>query len=76
MAFESGVVPEDWRSTVIAPLYKGRGERNECKSIEIYVVRRVTGGFREGRGCVDHIFTLKQIGEKARDKKVECMWPS
>ena len=23
MAFESGVVPEDWRSTVIIPLYKG-----------------------------------------------------
>ena len=40
-------------------------------------VRRVTrgltdnekGGFRAGRGCVDHIFTLKQIGEKAREKK-------
>ena len=27
------------------------------------------GGFREGRGCVDQIFTLKQIGEKAREKK-------
>ena len=24
---------------------------------------------RAGRGCVDHIFTLKQVGEKARDKK-------
>ena len=23
------------------------------------------GGFREGRGCVDQIFKLKQIGEKA-----------
>ena len=46
---------------------------------EIFVdrVRRVTGGltddeqgvFRAGRGCVDQIFTLKQIGEKAREKK-------
>ena len=27
------------------------------------------GGFREGRGCVDQIFILKQIGEKAREKK-------
>ena len=25
------------------------------------------GGFREGRGCVDQMFTLKQIGEKARE---------
>ena len=29
-------------------------------------------GFRAGRGCVDQIFTLKQIGEKAweRERKV------
>ena len=26
----SGVVPEDWRSTVIVPLYRGKGERMEC----------------------------------------------
>ena len=26
-------------------------------------------GFRTGGGCVDQIFTLKQIGEKAREKK-------
>ena len=32
MAFESGVVPEDWRSAVIVLLYKGKGERSECKS--------------------------------------------
>ena len=28
------------------------------------------GGFRAGRGCVDQIFTLKQIGGKAREKKM------
>ena len=27
------------------------------------------GGFRAGRGCVDQIFALKQIGEKSREKK-------
>ena len=27
------------------------------------------GGFREGSGCVNHIFTLKQVGEKARENK-------
>ena len=32
MAFESGVEPEDWRSVVIVPLYKGTEERNECKN--------------------------------------------
>ena len=29
MAFEGGVVPEDWRSPVIVPLYKGKSERTE-----------------------------------------------
>ena len=32
MAFERGVVPEDWRSAVIVPLYKGKGERIERKN--------------------------------------------
>ena len=32
MAFESGVVPEEWRSAVIVPLYKGKGERMECRN--------------------------------------------
>ena len=32
MAFESVVVPEEWSSDVIVPLYKGQGRRNECKS--------------------------------------------
>ena len=27
------------------------------------------GGFTAGRGCIDQIFTLKQIGEKVREKK-------
>ena len=27
------------------------------------------GGFRSGMGCVNLIFTLKQIGEKPREKK-------
>ena len=31
------------------------------------------GGFRAGRGGIDQIFTLKQIGEKAQEK-MQCMW--
>ena len=29
MAFENGFGPENWRSAVIDPLYKGKGGRNE-----------------------------------------------
>ena len=31
-AFDGGFVPEDWRSAVIVPLEKGKGERTECKN--------------------------------------------
>ena len=30
MAFESGGGLEDWRSAVIIPLYKDKGEKTEC----------------------------------------------
>ena len=48
-----------------------------CAGIFVDRVRRVTGGlidddqgcFRAGMGCVDQIFTLKQIGEKTRERK-------
>ena len=32
MTIESCVAPEDWRSAVIVPLYKGRRERTESKN--------------------------------------------
>ena len=32
MAFESDVVPEGWRSTMIISSYKGKGERTECRN--------------------------------------------
>ena len=59
--------------SVVGKIYTG---------IQIERIRRVTGGliedeqggFRARNECVDKIFTLKQIGEKAREKNVECMW--
>ena len=42
MAFESGVVPEDWRSAVIVLLNKGKGERSECKNYRSISLLSVT----------------------------------
>ena len=91
-AFEEGVVPMDWRRAVIVPLYKGKGEKGNCRNYrgisllsvvgKVYAgilvdrVRRVTEdmigeeqcAFRSGRGCVDQIFTLKQMSEKMKEK--------
>ena len=43
IAFESRVSPEDWKSTVIVPLCKGKGERTECKNYRGISLLSVTG---------------------------------
>ena len=49
-------------------MYEGEGKRTECGNDSVVGAGRlVTEGLRAGRGCVDEIFTLKQIGEKARE---------
>ena len=32
MSFDNSVVPEDWRSAMIVPIYKGKGEALACKA--------------------------------------------
>ena len=43
MAFESGVVLEDWKSVVIVPLCNGKGERTECKNYSGIILLNVVG---------------------------------
>ena len=43
MAFESSVVPVDWRSAMIVPLYKDKGERTECKNYRAISLVTVVG---------------------------------
>ena len=63
MAFENGVVPEDWRSAVIVLLYKSKGERTEGKNYRgislSSVVKKIYAGIivdrvrRVTRGLID-----------------------
>ena len=54
MTFESGVVPEDWRSAVFVPLYKGKGERTEYNNYKgitlLSVVGKIYAGILVDRG--------------------------
>ena len=43
MAFETGGMPEDWRSAVIVPLYKGKGDGTECKNYKGISLLSVVG---------------------------------
>ena len=65
MAFERGIVPEDWRSAVIFPLVVV----NRVCRVTWALIHDEQVGFRAGRGSVDQTFTLKQTGEKALEKK-------
>ena len=48
MAFESGGVSEDWRSAMIVPLYKSKGERNEIKNNRSISLLSVVGKLYAG----------------------------
>ena len=61
LAFESSVSPEDWRSNIIVPLSKGKGETTECKNYRgisfLSVVRKIYAGILVGKvrrvtGCL------------------------
>ena len=54
LAFDSGVVPEERRSAVTVPLYKGKGERMECTncrgiSLLLIVVGKIYASILLGR---------------------------
>ena len=48
MAFENGVVPEDWKFDVFVPLYKGKGERTECKNYRYISLLSMVGKIYAG----------------------------
>ena len=59
--------------SVVGKIYAGILVDRVCRVTE-GLIDDEQGGFREGKGCVDQILTLKQIGEKAQEKKLNCMW--
>ena len=48
MAFEISVVPEDWRSAAIVPLYKSKGERTKYINYRSISLLRVVGKIYAG----------------------------
>ena len=71
MAFESGVVSEDWRSAVIVPLYKGKGERMKCSNYRgislLSVVGKIYGGILidRARKVTEGLIEVEQSGFRA-----------
>ena len=76
MAFES-VVPEDWSSAVIIPLYKSKGERTECSNYRgislLRVVVKIYAGIIVDRVCkvTDGLIDDEQGGFRAGRRYVD-----
>ena len=68
MDFESGVVPEYWRSAGIVPLYKGKGERTECYNYRGISILSVVGKIIAGI-LVDRV---RRVTEGLIDDEQEC----
>jgi len=84
-------VKEDWKSSVILPIYKGKGDPMECGSYKgikllehaMKVVKRIFEhrirqqivddmqfGFMKGKESKDAIFTVRQMQENFKGKKL------
>lgn len=68
VCFESGIVPVDWVSACIVPLYKGKGDKYECTSYRgislLSVVGKVYGRIliKRVRGCTEGMIGEEQCG--------------
>ena len=74
--WEEGRIPEEWKETVIVPIYK-KGDRGRCENYIILTniilekikpyIEKITGdyqnGFRDGRYVIDNIFVFKIINK-------------
>ena len=72
MVSESSVGPEDWRSTVIIPLYKDKGERTVCMNYRcislLNVVGKIYAGILVDRVCrVNSMCVNERSNERGED---------
>ena len=79
MAFENGVLPEDWRSAAIVPLYKGKGEKTECSNYRgislLNVIEKIYAGILldRVRKVTEGLIDREQGDFRAGRGCVECM---
>ena len=53
-------MPEDWRSAVIVPLYKGKRERTECKNYR--GISLLSGAGKKKCGDFSRLESIKWLG--------------
>ena len=68
--YEQEKIPTGWRDSVSIPIYKEKGDIQDCGTYRgIKLMSQF--GFMPGRGTTDAIFAARQLMEKHREKKKE-----
>ena len=68
ISFDMWGVPMDWRGACIVRLYKAKGDKCECcNGVE-------QCGFRQGRGCMNQVFAVRQVCEKHLANGKDVFW--
>jgi len=57
---KEGCIPEDWKSSVVLPIYKGKGDPMECGSY------RGTKLLKHGKKVAEKIFLSTEYGSRLR----------
>ncbi|XP_065320348.1 uncharacterized protein LOC135927976 [Gordionus sp. m RMFG-2023] len=64
-------IPEDWRRSIIIPVYKGKGDPLDCGSCTTFKLLKhaMKFGFTSGKSTTDAIFVVRQIQEYLANEK-------
>ena len=75
MAFENSGVPKDWRSAVLVPLYKGKGERTEYKNYrDIRLLNMVEKMYIYAGILVDRVCRVTRVLSDGEHDPVALEW--
>ena len=58
------VVPEDWKSACIVPVYKGKGDRRECANYRGISILSIPGKYMEGYWLIVIESAKEQVAEE------------